>query len=177
MQTWVVRPSWERRIPLLEIEAHDAGRKTAAAIGDIAPLRRRDPRIVELREQTPKPALMEDDVLIDLTDDRKTCRENAGVERGRGAMPRLRRSIATGLRREIEQDVPRFISASVVDDDDLHRAAVGLKPDGFDDVADPAVSVSHGHDEADRRNVVVRTRHEIKARYSRAISLATTSPP
>ena len=80
----------ERRIALLEIETHEAGRETGAAVGHVAALSGGHERIFERGQKMSQPAVVKDDVLIDLADDWKPCRPDAGVERRRGAGPRPR---------------------------------------------------------------------------------------
>ena len=85
MQTCVVRPLTKRVVSLLEIEAHDACRQPRAAVGDIAALRRGDSWIVERAKQMVEPAVVEHDVLVDLTDNRKTRGADARIQRRGGA--------------------------------------------------------------------------------------------
>ncbi len=127
-------------------------RDTRTVVGRIAPLRRGDRWVVQGGDEPVEPAGVQHDVLIDLADDRKTSGANAGVDR-RGRPAFVAGDDSEIGRVDVPNDVDRPVLATVVHDDRFDRAAVALTRDAGKDVADPALSVPYGNDEADRRPV------------------------
>src|SRR5262249_53004866 len=75
------------RVSLRKVEAHRPRAERRAGIAYVASLRGSDVRIFELQGQRVEPARLQDDVLIDLRDERKTRRADSCVDGRRGAAP------------------------------------------------------------------------------------------
>src|SRR2546428_6900179 len=73
---------------------------------------------------------------------------------------------------EFPQELRGSIAASVVDDDDLHRAAIGLRQNRLERLANERGAVVHGNDEADAGHAVATI-----SPYSCSSAAQTTSSP
>ena len=120
---------------------------------NVLTLRGSNVRIGETRCRSARePAALDDDVLIDLADDRVRCLANAGVDGRRGAAARAVDQLQLTRRLPLAQQRQRPIRAAVVDDDDLERPAVALREIGVEREPQHASAVQDGNDEgnADR---------------------------
>ena len=147
--------SRDGRVALLEIAAHHAGPEPRVSGGNVVALCRGYARVFERSEQRREPAVLKNDVLIDLADDRMLRFAHARIEGGGRSAPGTIDQPKPSLRFGFPQQARRSVAAAVVDRDDLERPAVALRLDTVDHRREPATAVVDRHHEADAHAVPI----------------------
>src|SRR5262249_24720968 len=136
-------------ITLLEIDTHDARGQRSAAFRLVVPLSRTDLGILQRADERLKPARLQDDVLIDLADDRMTRGSHSEIDSRCGAATLAGDDAQRAATRIFADQSGGAIAAPVVDDDHFQGPPVGLAEDRVERVDEASNAVVHRNHEAD----------------------------
>ena len=135
------------RVPILEVASRRSRPESGLVPGEVVSLRRRNLGIREGLRQFSKPASTENNVLIDLTDDRMKRVPDSLVDRRGGPVPWTMQEPHDARAGQLLQQSHRSVGAAVINGDDFKRPPVLLGHDACQRTSQRVAAIQDGDDE------------------------------